>query len=101
MCHDELRPSGSSGIGCFSVQNRYVVRSRISEARFRRFLRCVAADLTAVQIWGCAKIRLASFRGMHPSTFCLHLKECEFRFNCRREHLYKVLLTLCRVNPLR
>ncbi|MBC7834299.1 MAG: hypothetical protein H7Y88_04260 [Phycisphaerales bacterium] len=32
------------------MKNRYVVRSRISEAAFRRFLRHVAADLTAVQI---------------------------------------------------
>ena len=32
------------------MRNRYVVRSRISEATFRRFLRHVAADLTAVQI---------------------------------------------------
>jgi transposase-like protein len=32
------------------VKNRYVARSRISEHVFRRFLRHVAADLTAVQI---------------------------------------------------
>lgn len=32
------------------MQNRYVSRSRIPEAVFRRFLRHVAADLTAVQI---------------------------------------------------
>jgi hypothetical protein len=32
------------------VKNRYVVRSRISEAVFRRFLRHVAVGLTAVQI---------------------------------------------------
>lgn len=32
------------------MRNRSVVRSRISEATFRRFARCVAADLTAVQI---------------------------------------------------
>ena len=50
--------------------------------------------------WGYAKTRLARFRGTHPSTFYLHLKECEFRFNHRRENLYKVLLTLCRENPL-
>ena len=50
--------------------------------------------------WGYAKTRLARFRGMHPSTFYLHLKECEFRYNHRRENLYKVLLTLCRENPL-
>ena len=30
--------------------NRYVRRSRISEKVFRRFLRHVAADLTAVQV---------------------------------------------------
>ena len=32
------------------MRNRYVVRSRVSEAVFRKFLRHVAADLTAVQI---------------------------------------------------
>ncbi len=50
--------------------------------------------------WGYAKTRLARFRGMHPSTFYLHLKECEFRFNHRRQDLYHVLLKLCRENPL-
>jgi hypothetical protein len=37
-------------IGWVPAQNRYVARSRIPEARFRRFARCVPADLTAVQI---------------------------------------------------
>jgi len=50
--------------------------------------------------WGYAKTRLARFRGMHPHTFLFHLKECEFRFNHRRQDLYKVLLTLCRSDPL-
>jgi len=50
--------------------------------------------------WGYAKTRLARFRGMHPETFLFHLKECEFRFNHRRDDLYKVLLKLCRENPL-
>lgn len=50
--------------------------------------------------WGYAKTRLARFRGMHQQTFCLHLKECEFRYNHRHQDLYKVLLTLCRNNPL-
>ena len=31
--------------------------------------------------WGLAKVRLSKFRGMHKSTFNLHLKECEFRSN--------------------
>lgn len=50
--------------------------------------------------WGFAKARLARFRGMHRSTFLMHLKECEFRFNNRKLNLYKKLLTLCRNPPL-
>ncbi len=50
--------------------------------------------------WGYVKSRLARFKGMHPSTFLFHLKECEFRFNHRRQDLYQVLLTLCRNTPL-
>jgi transposase-like protein len=50
--------------------------------------------------WGYAKTRLARFRGLHPHTFLFHLKECEFRFNHRRQDLYHVLLKLCRDNPL-
>jgi len=37
---------------------------------------------------------------MHPHAFLFHLKECEFRFNHRRQNLYKALLKLCRENPL-
>ena len=33
--------------------------------------------------WGFSKTRLSRFRGMSKSTFYLHLKECEFRFNYR------------------
>jgi transposase-like protein len=44
--------------------------------------------------------RLAKFRGIHKSTFCLHLKETEWRFNHRHENLYLVLLKEFRVTPL-
>ncbi len=44
--------------------------------------------------WGLAKVRLLKFRGMHKSTFYLHLKECEFRFNHRNHDLYKLILNL-------
>lgn len=44
--------------------------------------------------WGLAKVRLAKYRGMHPQTFFLHLKECEFRFNYRNRDLYAILLSL-------
>ncbi len=33
---------------------------------------------------------------MSRSTFYLHLKECEFRFNHRDEDLYKLLLKITR-----
>jgi transposase-like protein len=50
--------------------------------------------------WGYAKTRLARFRGMHPHTLLFHLKECEFRYNHRRQNLYHVLRKLCRQHPL-
>ena len=50
--------------------------------------------------WSLAKTRLAKFRGLARSTFYLHLKECEFRFNHRQENLYHLMLDLCRKNPL-
>ncbi len=51
--------------------------------------------------WGLAKSRLAKFRGIHKSTFYLHLKECEFRFNYRHENLYQLLLKIIRNKPLK
>ncbi len=50
--------------------------------------------------WGFSKTRLSRFRGVHKSTFLLHLKECEFRFNHRGENLYNLLLKIIRKNPL-
>jgi len=44
--------------------------------------------------WGYSKSRLTRFRGIHKSTFYLHLKECEFRFNNRSCNLYKIMLKL-------
>jgi len=50
--------------------------------------------------WGIAKVRLNKFRGMHPSTFYLHLKECEWRFNHRKENIYAILLQILKNKPL-
>ena len=50
--------------------------------------------------WGFAKSRLNQFRGMNKHTFYLHLKECEFRFNHRKQDLYHLILKLCREKPL-
>jgi len=50
--------------------------------------------------WSFAKARLMKFNGLPSSTFYLHLKESEFRFNYRGEDLYAILLTLLRQKPL-
>ena len=50
--------------------------------------------------WAFAKGRLIKFHGISESTFYLHLKECEFRFNYRNKNLYKMLLKMFRDNPL-
>ena len=50
--------------------------------------------------WTYAKTHLIRFRGMQKHTFYFHLKECEFRFNHRHEDLYKIVLKMCRDNPL-
>lgn len=49
--------------------------------------------------WGFAKSRLSRFRGVHCSTFYLHLKECEWRYNHRTEELYPLMLELLRKRP--
>jgi transposase-like protein len=38
--------------------------------------------------WSFAKRRLMKFHGVPQSTFYLHLKESEFRFNYRNENIY-------------
>ena len=50
--------------------------------------------------WSFAKRRLAKFNGIPAHTFYLHLKETEFRFNYRRDSLYRVLLENLRKEPL-
>ena len=50
--------------------------------------------------WGVAKTRLAKFRGLSKSTFYLHLKETEFRYNYRNQNLYQLLLKIIRESPL-
>lgn len=49
---------------------------------------------------GFSRSHLSRFRGMNKNTFYLHLKECEFRFNHRDQDIYKIILQMCRENPL-
>ena len=50
--------------------------------------------------WSYSKRRLMKFHGIPKSTFYLHLKECELRFNYRNQNIYQVLLKNLRENPL-
>jgi transposase len=51
--------------------------------------------------WGYAKNRLVKFKGMNKNMFNLHLKECEFRFNNRKQNIYKILLGIFRKESLK
>ena len=51
--------------------------------------------------WGYAKTRLVKFKGMDKKMFNLHLKECEFRFNNRKQNIYKILLGIFRKESLK
>lgn len=50
--------------------------------------------------WSFAKRRMLKFNGIRADSFLSHLKESEFRFNYRRDDLYKILLGLLRQKPL-
>jgi len=50
--------------------------------------------------WSAAKRRLQKFNGVSRKTFYLHLKECEYRFNNRKQNLFRLLLKLLENNPL-
>lgn len=50
--------------------------------------------------WSFAKHRFLKLHGIHKHKFLFHLKECEFRWNHRRDNLYLFLLKNLRQNPL-
>jgi transposase len=50
--------------------------------------------------WSYAKHRLQQFHGVAPEKFYWHLKECEYRFNLRKNNVYAELLKLLRKYPL-
>jgi len=50
--------------------------------------------------WSFAKKRLAKFNGLRKEDFFLHLKETEFRFNHRRQDIYKTILKILLEKPL-
>ncbi|MFW6347457.1 MAG: hypothetical protein ACOC2C_02445 [Cyclonatronaceae bacterium] len=50
--------------------------------------------------WGSTKARLSKFKGLRRSTYELHLKECEFRYNNRGNELYPLVLKILRRDPI-
>lgn len=51
--------------------------------------------------WGLTKISMMKRKGFKGSSFLLHLKECEFRFNYCHSNIYHFLLSLFRKYPLK
>jgi transposase len=50
--------------------------------------------------WAYAKLRLSKMKGIRKEMFYLHLKETEFRFNHRRDNVYKLMLKMLREKPI-
>ena len=96
-----------NGLGDFGYKKHYRIKHGNNEFAKRQL---AMHDGNPVKIrnhingienfWGLCKVRLSRFRGIHKSTFYLHLKECEFRYNYRKENLYKILLKEFRKTPL-
>lgn len=50
--------------------------------------------------WSFCKRRLRKQNGVHKNKFLLHLKESEWRWNHRKQDIYKILIKKLRENPL-
>jgi transposase len=86
---------GYSGLVDLGYKKHYRVHHGKNEfANGRRHINGIES------FWSYAKRRLTKFHGVPKSTFYLHLKECEFRFNYRNQNIYKNILKMVRENPL-
>lgn len=80
------------GIVHMGYKKHYRVRHSHSE-----FVRGLSHINGIESFWSYAKTRLSKFRGISRTTFYLHLKECELRFNYRKHDLYSLLLKITRL----
>ena len=86
---------GYNGLVDMGYKKHYRVRHGHNEfARGRNHINGIES------FWSYAKRRLEKFHGIPKSTFNLHLKECEFRFNYRNKNIYYILLENFRKLPL-
>lgn len=87
--------SGYDGLVDMGYQKHLRVNHEANEFAFRK------NHVNGIEsFWSFAKRRLAKFNGIPAHTFYLHLKETEFRFNHRRDNLYRVLLEKLRKDPI-
>jgi transposase-like protein len=78
---------GYNGLVDMGYKKHYRVRHGNDEfARGRNHINGIES------FWSYAKRRIEKFHGIPKSTFNLHLKECEFRFNYRDQNIYHILL---------
>jgi len=87
---------GYNGLVDFGYKKHFRVRHGKNE-----FVRGNSHINGIESFWGYAKNRLVKFKGMDKKMFNLHLKECEFRFNNRKQNIYRVLLGIFRKEPLK
>src|SRR5271165_4132975 len=85
-------------------RNGYVYTQIVPDCRRKTLRKAILGRISLESVihcfWSFAKRRLAKFNGIPAHTFALHLKETEFRFNHRRDNLYRVLLDQLRRDPL-
>jgi len=77
----------------------YAKHFRVNHGR-SEFVRGTAHVNGIESFWSYAKHRLQQFHGIAPEKFYWHLKECEYRFNLRKNNVYAELLKLLRKYPL-
>jgi len=94
IIHSDKWP-GYNGLVDMGYKKHFRVHHGLSEfARGKNHINGIES------FWSYAKRRLEKFHGIHKSTFHLHLKECEFRFNYRNKNIYLILLENFRNIPL-
>ena len=88
---------GYDGLVDLGYQKHYRVKHGINEFATAK------SHINGIEsFWAFAKTRLSKFRGLNKSTFYLHLKETEFRFNHRndRNSMTQLILKIIKVNTL-
>ena len=94
IIHSDKWP-GYNGLVDMGYKKHFRVHHGLSEfARGKNHINGIES------FWSYVKRRLEKFHGIHKSTFHLHLKECEFRFNYRNKNIYLILLENFRNIPL-